>query len=76
MIDKTIEVRLAEIEKDLEYLRKQTDAICAKLDEKYVTQDQLRLVTNDLKLIQRIVYGLCGCVFLSVAYAIIRLVVK
>lgn len=69
MEEKTVEVRLAEIYKDLEYLRRQTDAICAKLDSKYVTKDEFAPI-------KKIAYGLVAVVMTSVVLAILALVLK
>jgi hypothetical protein len=65
----TDKVKLAVIQKDLEYIKCSVEEIKGKLDKEYVTQDEFTPVKN-------IVYGIVGLILTSVVGALITLILK
>jgi len=67
--ESTDKVKLAVIQKDLEYIKCSVEEIKGKLDKEYVTQDEFTPVKN-------IVYGIVGLILTSVVGALITLILK
>jgi len=72
---KSVETQIALIFKDVEYMKKKIDHIDKRMDDDYVSKAELETLRTEFKLVQKLVYGLAGVILLTVAGAIIRLVI-
>ena len=72
----SIETVIAIMGKDIKDVKDTTLSIESKLERDYVTQDQLRLVVNDVSLIKKIVFGAIGLAAIAVATALINSIIK
>lgn len=64
-----LEVKIAVIQNDVDYLKNRVDEIAEKMDEKFVTQ-------TEFDPIRKLVYGLVGLILTAVVGALIAMVVN
>lgn len=69
MVKQSDETRMALIQNDIGYIKKQVDAIDEKVSEHYVSR-------VEFEPIRRIVYGLVGIILVAVAGAVVSLVLR
>jgi hypothetical protein len=67
---------IAILSNDMKYIKGMVDKINRKLDEDYVTQDQLQNLRDRFDLVQRVVFGLVGLILIAVVGALITGVLK
>jgi tetrahydromethanopterin S-methyltransferase subunit G len=64
-----LEVKIAVIQNDVDYLRTRVDEISDKLDDKFVTQ-------VEFDPIRKLVYGIVGLILVTVVGAILSVVIN
>lgn len=67
--ESTDKVKLAVIQKDLEYIKANVDDIKHKMEQDYVTQEEFKPIRN-------IVYGMVSIVLTGVVGALLALIIK
>jgi len=70
-----LEITLAEMSKDVVYLRQKVDEMNGKLEREYITKTEAELritqLEKDLGQIQKIVYGVVSAILLSIVGGIV-----
>lgn len=65
------EFSIAIVESDIRTIKSTVNKISKKLDENYVTKDELRITQIQLELLQKLVYGVVGIILTTVVSGLV-----
>lgn len=70
------DVKLAEIGRDIFYIKEKLNAVDVKVSSHYVTKEEFEGYKKSQEPINKIVYGMVGLILVGVVGAVISLVLK